>query len=72
MSSPKDTNKIILIDFDDEDAQLLFKEEEPDLSDYVFHHTAVEPNGEEIDVYYLRENYDDIVKTLAEKYNHPL
>jgi hypothetical protein len=67
---PLDTEKIILIDYDDEDALLFFKEEEPDLTEYQFHHTAIEASGEHIDVYYLKENFEKIKLFLKEKYNN--
>jgi hypothetical protein len=67
---PLDTEKIILIDYDHEDALLFFKEEEPDLTEYQFHHTATEESGERIDIYYLKENFDKIVLALKEKNNN--
>jgi hypothetical protein len=68
-TDPLNTEKIILIDYDDDDALLFFKEEEPDLTDYQFSHTSTEPSGERIDIYYLKENFEKIKLCMKEKYN---
>ena len=68
-TDPLDTEKIILIDHDDEDALLFFKEEEPDLTDYQFSHTSTEASGERIDIYYLKENFEKIKLFLKEKHS---
>ena len=67
---PLDTEKIILIDTDNENALLFFKEENPDLTEYQFHHTATEDSGEQFDVYYLKEKFEEIELFLTEKNNN--
>lgn len=68
MARPEGTDKIILIDYDEEDAFEFFKDEVSDLSEYVFHHTGINAKNERTDIYFLRENYDKIADKMKEKY----